>query len=83
MHIESFALDIHQVTNDHYVRFLEFMGGEKDGDNSDLIGLKESRIIKSNGKYMIESGYERHPVTGVTWYGAQAYAKWVGEAFTL
>lgn len=79
VHIASFALDLHPVTNEHYIRFLEFMGGEKDGDNSDMIGLKESRVIRSNGKYMIESGYEKHPVTGVTWYGAQAYAKWVGK----
>lgn len=77
--ISSFALDIHSVTNEQFVRFLEFMGGEKDVNNNDIIRLRSSRIRRSNGKLMIESGYSKHPVVGVTWYGAVAYAKWVGK----
>jgi len=75
----SFAIDIHPVTNEQFVRFLEAMGGEKDVNNSDLIRLRDSRIKRVGGKLMIESGYARHPVVGVTWYGAVAYAKWVGK----
>ncbi len=75
----SFALDIHPVTNEQFVRFLTVMGGEKDQNNNDIIRLKDSRIRKSNGKIIIESGYAKHPVVGVTWYGAVAYAKWVGK----
>jgi formylglycine-generating enzyme required for sulfatase activity len=75
----SFALDIHPVTNEQFVRFLEAMGGEKDSNNNDIIRLRDSRIKKSVGKYIIESGYQKHPVVGVTWYGANAYAKWVGK----
>ncbi len=77
--LESFAIDIHPVTNEQYVRFLEAMGGEKDGQNNDMIRLRESRIKKSGGKLNVESGYAKHPVVGVTWYGANAYAKWVGK----
>jgi len=55
------------------------MGGEKDHQHRDLIKLKESRIHRSGGKLSIESGYAKHPVVGVTWYGAVAYAKWVGK----
>lgn len=77
--VNSFALDIHPVTNEQFVRFLQAMGGEKDGNNNDIIRLKDSRIKKSAGKLMIESGYTKHPVVGVTWYGAIAYAKWVGK----
>lgn len=75
----SFALDIHPITNDQFVRFLEFMGGEKNSDNNDIIRLRNSRIKRSTGKLIIESGYAKHPVVGITWYGAQAYAKWVGK----
>ncbi len=77
--INSFALDIHPVTNEQFTRFLEFMGGEKDVSNNDIIRLRSSRIKRSSGKLIIESGYAKHPVVGITWYGAVAYAKWVGK----
>lgn len=79
IYIESFALDVHPVTNEQFVRFLEVMGGEKDSNNSDMLALKESRIKRLGGRLSIESGYAKHPVVGVSWYGALAYAKWVGK----
>ncbi len=77
--LDSFAMDVHPVTNEQFVRFLDFMGGEKDPNYNDLIRLKDSRITRSSGRTSIESGYAKHPVVGVTWYGAVAYAKWVGK----
>lgn len=77
--ISSFALDVHPVTNEQFVRFLEAMGGEKDTHHRDLIRLRDSRIKRSGGKLSIESGYQKHPVVGVTWYGALLYATWVGK----
>lgn len=77
--LSSFALDIHPVTNEEFVRFLELMGGEKDSNHQDIIRMRDSRIKRSGGKLSIESGYSKHPVVGVTWYGAIAYAKWIGK----
>jgi len=77
--IDSFALDIHPVANEQFVRFLEALGGEKDSNHQDVIRLRDSRIKRSGGKLSIESGYAKHPVVGVTWYGAVAYAKWIGK----
>lgn len=77
--LSSYAIDIHPVTNEQFVRFLEVMGGEKDSNHNDIIRLRDSRIKRSGGKLSIESGYSKHPVVGVTWYGAVAYAKWVGK----
>lgn len=77
--LESFALDVHPVTNEQFLRFLDSMGGEKDHNNNDIIRLRDSRIKRSGGKLIIESGYVKHPVVGVTWYGAVAYAKWIGK----
>ncbi len=77
--ISSFALDIHPVTNEQFALFLESMGGEKDVNNNDIIRLRDSRIKRSSGKLIVESGYIKHPVVGVTWYGAVAYAKWIGK----
>lgn len=77
--LSSFAIDIHPVTNEQFVRFLQAMGGEKDQNNNDIIRLRDARIKRNAGKLIIESGYAKHPVVGVTWYGAIAYAKWVGK----
>ncbi len=77
--IDPFAIDIHPVTNEQFVRFLEFLGGEKDAHHHDIIRLRDSRIKKSAGKFSVEPGYAKHPVVGVTWYGAVAYAAWVGK----
>lgn len=77
--LTSFALDVHPITNEQFARFLQAMGGEKDHNNNDIIRLRDSRIKRSNGKLTIESGYAKHPVVGVTWYGAVAYAKWIGK----
>ena len=77
--IASFAIEIHPVTNEQFVRFIEAMGGEKDSNHNDIIRLRDSRIKRSAGRVLIESGYAKHPVVGVTWYGAVAYAKWVGK----
>jgi len=79
IHLPSFAIDTHPVTNEQFALFLEAMGGEKDGNNNDIIRLRDARIKRSGGKLVIESGYAKHPVVGVTWYGAVAYAKWVGK----
>ncbi len=79
VNLSSFAIDIHSITNEQFVRFLTAMGGEKDVNNNDIIRLRDSRIRKNAGKLTIESGYAKHPVVGVTWYGAMAYAKWVGK----
>jgi formylglycine-generating enzyme required for sulfatase activity len=81
--LRSFAIDIHPVTNEQFVRFLEEMGGEKDGNNNDMIRLRESRIKRMGGRLSIESGYAKHPVVGVTWYGGVAYSKWVGKRLPL
>lgn len=77
--LDSFAIDIHPVTNEQFVRFLEIMGGEKDNNHQDIIRMRDSRIKRIGGKLSIESGYVKHPVVGVTWYGAIAYAKWIGK----
>lgn len=40
----SFALDVHPVTNQQFIRFLEAMGGEKDCNNNDIVRLRSSEL---------------------------------------
>ena len=77
--LSSFAIDVHPVTNEQFALFLETMGGEKNANNNDIICLRDSRMKRKVGKIIIESGYAKHPVVGVSWYGAVAYAKWTGK----
>nr|NGX54126.1 Serine/threonine-protein kinase pkn1 [Chlamydiota bacterium] len=79
VNLASYAIDVHPITNEQFSRFLEHMGGEKDQNYNDLIRVKDSRINRVTGRLSIESGYAKHPVVGVTWYGAVGYAKWVGK----
>jgi len=79
VHVASFAIDVHPVTNEQFVRFLDVMGGTKDANHHDIIRLRDSRIKSRSGKFFVESGYLKHPVVGVTWYGALGYAKWIGK----
>ena len=37
------------------------------------------RIQQSGSGYTIESGYEEHPATLITWYGAWVYCEWAGR----
>jgi len=77
--LQNFAIDVHPVTNEQFARYLEALDGEKDHNHQDVIKLKDSRIRRAAGKLIIESGYAKHPVVGVTWYGAIGYAKWAGK----
>lgn len=79
IHLKAFSIDIHPVTNEQFRRFLLVMEGEKDEFNHDTILLKESRIKRQAGDVTIETGYAKHPVVGVSYYGAKAYAKWAGK----
>lgn len=38
----------------------------------------QSRIGARNGRFVVEAGYEQHPVTETTWAGALAYCEWRG-----
>lgn len=80
--IASFAIGRYEITNVEYVHFLNavkrrgpigepwFVTKAEDGD---------SHIIESSGYFEVETDYENHPLTEVTWYGVTAYADWLSE----
>ena len=41
--------------------------------------LGRPRLEHVDGVYRVDAMYMNHPVVGVSWYGAMAYAKWAGK----
>lgn len=87
VHVEGFYLDRYQVTNDQFQRFVDAGGYEQLAlwdpeivpailEFVDSTGISGPRYWK-NGTYL--SGQGNHPVVGVCWYEAAAYARWVGK----
>ena len=80
VYLDDFYMDKYEVTNTQYCLFLNEYGNQEEGGEKWLdIEDDDCRIKKQDGKYVPRSGYENHPVTEVTWYGANAYAAWAGK----
>lgn len=75
--IDNFKIGKYEVTNAQFCEFLNNMGN-KNGQGGTWIYLEKSKIEKKAGIYMSKSGYENHPVTVVSWEGANEFAKWKG-----
>ena len=73
----DFEIDAFPVTNDEYCKFLNDTSSQNNGIEK-WIDLEGDRCRVKNGPntYMTQRPYENHPVTYVTWYGAEAYAEW-------
>jgi len=81
---EAFWIDRFPVTNEQFCRFLNECGNQNAG-GAEWINLKgawekeKCRISGGWPWFSVESGYEKHPVIYVSWYGAAAYAQWAGK----
>ncbi|MEL7220427.1 MAG: SUMF1/EgtB/PvdO family nonheme iron enzyme [Bacteroidota bacterium] len=78
----DFYMSKYEVTNEQFCTFLNDIGRHKNDENKAFINLNSAytAIIQDGNKYLIqnEKNNKNRPVTGVSWYGAQAYAKWAG-----
>lgn len=78
-YVDSFYIDAYEVTNAAYVTFLNDTGEPQAAcQNVPCLLLDHSRIGQVDGRYVVESGFSRHPVTGTTWYGAALFCAWRG-----
>ena len=80
VYVDAFYMDEYEVTNAEYAEFLNAKGKHAEaGKTWYVIGDQHSRIEYVSRKYQVKGGYENHPVTLVSWYGAMAYAEWKGK----
>jgi formylglycine-generating enzyme required for sulfatase activity len=85
VYLDAFWIDRTEVTNAQYVQFLNAVGGHEGTCGGrecaeTKVEDKYSHILRTgqDGRYVVESGFKDHPVTQVSWYGAQAYCAWAG-----
>jgi formylglycine-generating enzyme required for sulfatase activity len=77
-----FAVGKFEVTNAQYVAFLNDVkrrGTEKEPWFETKNEDSSSQITGSVGAFAVESGKEDFPVVNVSWFGVEAYAKWLSE----
>lgn len=76
VYLDPYAIDRYEVTARQFARFLN---AHKD-DAPRYIELGPAVTVeKVDGRYQARPGRERYPVNQVSWYGADAYCRWVGK----
>ena len=80
--VDDFYMSKYEITNAQYVQFLNAIGRHWMGGKP-LIETKSmdshSHILLKGGRYVVESGYEDHPMIEVSWYGAVAFCNWLSR----
>ena len=77
VYIDAFYMDKCEVTNAQYKMFVEANPEWQKGNISSK--YHDGNYLKSWNGNNYPSGKDNHPVVNVSWYGAMAYAKWVGK----
>lgn len=81
--VDTFEMSETEVTNAQYCSFLNALGIHPGGeDRKRWFELSEeddySHITFKGYKYVVDSGWEEHPVVNVSWFGAKAFCDFYG-----
>lgn len=81
VYTDDFLLSKFLVTKAQFVSFLNAIKFENEVDGVYLylnIFNPASKIKREHGIYIVEDGFENHPITCVNWSGSNAFASWIG-----
>jgi len=84
IYLRAFWVDRYEVTNAQYAEFMNATQGDQGRCGGHICAdtkaeNPDSHLLYQEGRYMAERGYDDHPVTEVSWYGAQAYCERYGK----
>lgn len=74
VYLDEFYIKKYPVTNIEFAKFINEYGKVRSGEV--LIKSHDWGLVQINGIWKPQAGFENHPVINVSWYGADAYAKW-------
>ncbi len=77
VHIDSFYIDRHEVTNSDYKKFLN--ANPQWSKNLIPRQYHDGSYLTRWYKNTYPNGEDDHPVAHVSWYAAMAYAQWMGK----
>lgn len=82
--IDAFWIDKYPVTNEKFAIFLNeyfIKFPDEKSSASRIIDLSsgEDGIVFLDNQYVVNEQFKNHPVVNVTWYGADAYAKFYNK----
>jgi len=78
--LPAFYIDKCEVTNAQYAAFLNAVKATKDEAGHEYLAGNDKLLVEqANGEWRPKAGKGNFPTVGVSWYGANAYAKWAGK----
>jgi formylglycine-generating enzyme required for sulfatase activity len=90
--VTDFWMDRHKVTNAEFAEFLNAQGlissererryDEEDEDariHQVRLGMPPHPSLGQPVRWIADPGFERHPATEVSWFGARDYCRWQGR----
>lgn len=79
VNVNNFNIGRFEVTNNEFIAFLN--DEQRTVSNNEIwIDLYNNKqIIRSYNKYEVVNGFEDYPVAYVSWFGAEAYCKWLSR----
>jgi formylglycine-generating enzyme required for sulfatase activity len=78
IHLDAYWIGETEVTCDQFALFLNDKGNQTEGGVT-WCGLAGAvKIEQSGSTYRAKAGFGSHPVVELSWYGARAFARWIG-----
>ncbi len=77
VYVRDFWIERHKVTNAEFAAFLNATGLRPPGREGRYDA--GARIHRSQGRWIADPGFERHPAVEVSWFGARDYCAWKGR----